>query len=53
MTLCSSPVTRTITEDLDAYKEILNDLGWRLQNNGKITQKDWSEIVLPKLQEMK
>lgn len=33
------------TEEPD-YKEIVNQLGWKLHNTGKITSQDWKDIVL-------
>jgi len=39
--------------ELEIYKKILNDLGWRLENNGSINKNDWIEIVLPKLKLIK
>jgi len=34
------------------YREILNKLGWKVNNTGKVTGKDWNEIVLPELEKL-
>jgi len=38
--------------ELIKYKQMINLLGWRLENNGKIVKKDWEEIVIPVLKEL-
>ena len=35
-----------LEEKIAVKKEIINQLGWRLHNNGKITKEDWMEIVV-------
>ena len=34
------------TAECDRLREVINQLGWRLHNNGRITKDDWIEYVV-------
>jgi len=40
-------------DELIKYKQMINLLGWRLENNGKIVKNDWEEIVIATLKKLK